>query len=193
MDGRLYVRDNLLRALVKKWFAFQHVLQSGNLEGAQRERDQLVALVREYEFSVERGSEVATKMDKQLSNLAAATAEAREELKRAKERTAQLKAGYKQAKQARSNHEEYEKLAELISRYPSQEETVATVNQLKKQIEELEQEKREMESRLAVKNNQFQLLLHAIRSLQSTHSAQPAAVVATAATTNEDDVEEGQL
>jgi chromosome segregation ATPase len=200
MDGRLYVRDNLLRALVKKWFAFQYVLQSGTQEEAQREHEQLVALVREYEFSVERGSEVASKMEKQLAGLAAATQEGREELERAKRRTAELKAGFKQAEQARSNHEEYEKLAELISRYPSREETVTIVNGLKHEIEALDEEKRELENRLAAKNGQFQLLLHAIRSLQaapvhsqSQQQAGSAVAVAQASSGKEDQMEEGEL
>ena len=79
---------------------------------------------------------------------------------------------YKKAKIAKNNHDEYEKLAELISKYPSQEETERTVNQLKEEIRVLEQQNSEMEDKLNVKNGQLQLLLFAIQNLKSKDVAQ---------------------
>ncbi len=80
------------------------------------------------------------------------------------------------------------------------------VNGLKHEIEVLEGEKRDLENRLAMKNGQFQLLLHAIRSLQAAplqsqpqqqqqQQQQQAAVAAAAAApgAKEDQMEEGEL
>ena len=86
--------------------------------------------------------------------------------------TAELKEEYKKAKVARAHHEEYMKLAELISKYPSQEETEATVKALKTDIAALEEEKQQLQDKLSRKNGQFQLLLHAIQSLQTVHEAE---------------------
>jgi hypothetical protein len=169
MEQRLLVRDQLLRAVVKKWFSFQHALHSGSVDEAHVEHAQLLAALNEYEYSAGRAVEVAGKLADQMMSSERVLGEKQEELKRARERSWELKQSYKQAKIARNNHDEYEKLAELVGRYPSREETMSTVTALTAEIEALEAEKKEMEGRLALKNGQFQLLLYAIRGLQANN------------------------
>jgi seryl-tRNA synthetase len=168
MESRLLVRDQLLRGVVKRWFAFESALQSGTGEEAQREHALLVTALHEYEFALGRAAEVQQRAQQQLQVGEQNSEETRVKLERARQTSAKLRQTYKQAKLARSNHEEYEKLAELVGRYPSREETMATVTALKAEIEALEAEKKDTENKLALKNGQFQLLLHAIRGLQAS-------------------------
>lgn len=103
---------------------------------------------------------------------------------------------YRQAKVARANYEEYEKLAALISKYPSRVETEGntrprgrsfpsfkpfflpqeTVAELERDIEALERTKKDLEAQISMRHGQFQHLLHALRSLSvvMAHEKKPA-------------------
>ena len=190
---RVMMRDQLLKVLVKKWFSFQHALQNLSKEEASEEYAGLIDMVNEYEFSLEHAQRVVKKHERQHSENKALAEQQREELEALKMTNSELKEAYVQAKVSRTHHEEYQKLAELISKYPSQEETVATVSSLKRDIEALEQEKQAMESRIAQKNGQFQLLLHSIQALQSAHQLRPMAETGGVEAMDIDEEEEGEV
>lgn len=83
----------------------------------------------------------------------------------ARQRTLEMKDAYREARVARSNYEEYEKLAALISKYPSREKTEEVVANLQRDIDALEAQNRDLERQFAVRTGQFQHLLYAIRAL----------------------------
>ena len=175
MESRLYVRDGLLRNVVRRWGVLQAAVEAGG-DGAAEE-ESLQAALGEYSFAVERAEAAERRRGREKRARGESEGEEGRE-KEAEEKMARARAAYRGAKAARANHEEYEKLAELISKYPSREETVATVVQLRSEIAALQEEKKAAEKRLAEKNAQFQLLLHAIRQLQTTgvvvaHQRQP--------------------
>ena len=135
MEARVLMRDQLLKAVVKKWFryalaspcstltltrmvrgSFQHALQNLSEDEASQEYDELMATLREYEFSLERAEEVVRKNEEQRKRSEEQAKQQAERLEALKARNAELKAAYKQAKITRTHYEEYTKLAELISK-----------------------------------------------------------------------------
>jgi hypothetical protein len=150
-------------------------------------------VVEEYQFTLERAEQVASKQKKEETENAAVLAQQSEELERLQEENEELKQSYKKAKIAKNNHDEYEKLAELISKYPSQEETEQTVANLKDEIDVLKLQNSDMEEKLNVKNGQLQLLLFAIQNLKSKSFKKPEKVVKNVPKAKEDEAEPMEL
>lgn len=129
--------------------------------------DRLLAQLAQCEFAVTK-SDFATKMMKQeLKNYETISDTIEGSIEVAKREIEASKEDLILAKKIRKNRMEYDALAKVINAQPDRKKTTEQLDNLTKELNELEEKKAQLQRKLDTRKNDFLVLMRSIKELQS--------------------------
>lgn len=120
------------------------------------------------EFTVSKSDFSSQMMKQELTNYASISKTIESGIELAKTQIEQSKKSLVLAKKIRQNRVEYDVLAKIITQQPDRKQTVKQLDLLKKDLNELKNNRRQMQSKLETKRKNFTVLMRSIKELQNT-------------------------
>lgn len=136
-------------------------------ENTQTVQDRMLAQLAQCEFAVTKSELCSSRMMKQeMKNYQLLSKTIEEGIELTKTQIEQSKENLVLAKKIRKNRMEYDVLAKVIQQQPDRKETSEKLNQLKKELDDLEGTRKHLDQRLEIRRKEFAVLMHAIQNLQ---------------------------
>lgn len=124
------------------------------------------------EFTVKKSEFTAKMMENELKNYAAISRTIDVGIEHAKVQIDQSKQNLILAKQIRKHRMEYDALAKVINQEPDRKETAIKLETLNRELEQLKENRCELEQRLESRRNEFTVLMRSIQELQCKYENQ---------------------
>lgn len=118
------------------------------------------------EFTVRKSAFSRKMMQNELTNYKDISKAIDGGIEQAKLQIAQSKENLVKAKKIRKNRMEYDVLAKVISQQPDRKETMAKLESLKKDLENLKNSRTKLDHKLEYRRNDFTVLMRSIQELQ---------------------------
>lgn len=129
--------------------------------------DRMLAQLSQCEFAITK-SDFASKMMKQeLKNYEVISQTIDSGIEHAKSQIEQSKENLVLAKKIRKHRMEYDVLAKIITQQPDRKKTTEKLEALKKDLSELENNRRQLQRKLEIRRNEFSVLMRSIKELQT--------------------------
>lgn len=119
------------------------------------------------EFAVTKSDYASRMMKQELRNYEAISQTIDSGIEHAKTQIEQSKENLVLAKKIRKNRMEYDVLAKVITQQPDRKKTTEKLDALKKELSELEHNRRQLQHKLEVRRNDFTVLMRSIKELQT--------------------------
>lgn len=119
------------------------------------------------EFAVTKSDYASRMMKQELRNYEAISQTIDTGIEHAKTQIEQSKENLVLAKKIRKNRMEYDVLAKVITQQPDRKKTTEKLDALKKELAELEHNRRQLQHKLEVRRNDFTVLMRSIKELQT--------------------------
>lgn len=129
--------------------------------------DRLVAQLAQCEFAILKSDLALKMMTQEQENYEKISDTIITGIEQAKIQIEQSKENLVLAKKIRKNRMEYDVLAKVINQQPDRQRTTAQLEALKKELDELEETRRQLQRKLEVRRNEFTVLMRSIKELQS--------------------------
>lgn len=129
--------------------------------------DKILSQMAQCEFAVTKSDFSSQMMKQELTNYASISKTIESGIELAKTQIEQSKKSLVLAKKIRKNRMEYDVLAKIITQQPDRKKTVMQLDLLKKDLNELKNNRRQMQNKLESKRKNFTVLMRAIKELQN--------------------------
>lgn len=129
-------------------------------------QDRLLAQLAQVEFAMKKSNLSSTMMKGELKNYEKISEQIGSGIELVKQQIDQNKENLVVAKKIRKNRMEYDALAKIITQQPDRQETVAKLNNLKDELNELETTTVSLEKKLEKRRKDFTVLMRAVMELQ---------------------------
>lgn len=128
--------------------------------------DRMLGQLAQCEFTVRKSAFSRKMMRDELSNYKDISKAIDGGIEQAKIQIAQSKDNLVVAKKIRKNRMEYDVLAKVISQQPDRKETMAKLETLKKDLDNLKNSRTKLDCKLEYRRNDFSVLMRSIQELQ---------------------------
>lgn len=166
IDGDGTGDDRRLNVLLKTFTKWANSSEIN--ENNQMSHDKILSQMAQCEFTVSKSDFSSQMMKQELTNYASISKTIESGIELAKSQIEQSKKSLVLAKKIRKNRIEYDVLAKIITQQPDRKQTVKQLDLLKKDLNELKNNRRQMQSKLETKRKNFTVLMRSIKELQNT-------------------------
>lgn len=128
--------------------------------------DRMLGQLAQCEFTVRKSAFSRKMMQDELANYKDISKAIDGGIEQAKIQIAQSKENLVVAKKIRKNRMEYDVLAKVISQQPDRKETLAKLESLKKDLDNLKSSRTKLDQKLEYRRNDFTVLMRSIQQLQ---------------------------
>uniref|UniRef100_A0A182NG06 Uncharacterized protein n=1 Tax=Anopheles dirus TaxID=7168 RepID=A0A182NG06_9DIPT len=128
--------------------------------------DRLLAQLAQCEFDMKKSDFYASVMQQELKNYATISDTIESGIETAKAQIVQSKQNLVLAKKIRKNRMEYDMLAKTINQQPDRKNTVQELETLKQNLDQLKENRADLERKLETKKKDFSVLMRSIAELQ---------------------------
>ncbi|XP_053669894.1 THO complex subunit 7 homolog [Anopheles nili] len=129
--------------------------------------DRLLAQLAQCEFDMKKSDFYASVMQQEVKNYATISDTIEAGIETAKTQIVQSKQNLVLAKKIRKNRMEYDVLAKIINQQPDRMNTVQELESLKQNLDQLKENKADLERKLEAKKKDFTVLMRSIVELQN--------------------------
>lgn len=127
----------------------------------------MLSQLAQCEFAVTKSNYASTMMKQELKNYEQISQTIDLGIEHAKSQIEQSKENLVLAKKIRKNRMEYDVLAKVINQQPDRKKTTEKLEALKKELNELDNNRRHLQRKLEIRRNEFSVLMRSIKELQS--------------------------
>uniref|UniRef100_A0A182QQF8 Uncharacterized protein n=1 Tax=Anopheles farauti TaxID=69004 RepID=A0A182QQF8_9DIPT len=135
-------------------------------DNSQPIHDRLLAQLAQCEFDMKKSDFYASVMQQELINYATISETIESGIETAKAQIVQSKQNLVLAKKIRKNRMEYDMLAKTINQQPDRKNTVQELETLKQNLDQLKENRADLERKLETKKKDFSVLMRSIAELQ---------------------------
>lgn len=129
--------------------------------------DRMLGQLAQCEFTVKKSDFTRKMMRHELKNYEAISNTIDSGIVHAKVQIAQSKENLVLAKKIRKNRMEYDVLANVITQQPDRKKTMVKLDALKRELDELKEQRRKLQQKLEIRRNDFTVLMRSIHELQT--------------------------
>lgn len=134
---------------------------------SQAAYDRMLCQLSQCEFTVKKSEFAAKMMENELQNYQAISKTIDSGIEHAKVQIDQSKQNLVLAKKIRKNRMEYDALAKIIGDQPDRKDTTTKLDVLNKELDELKDNRMQLQGRLEMRRNDFTVLMRSIHELQA--------------------------
>lgn len=127
----------------------------------------MLAQLSQCEFTITKSSYTACMMKQELKNYETISNAIEDGIEHAKVQIDLNKKNLILAKNIRKNRMQYDVLAKIINQQPDRKKTTETLETLNKELNELEENRRQLQRKLEIRRNEFSVLMRSIKELQT--------------------------
>uniref|UniRef100_A0A336K0Z9 CSON009943 protein n=1 Tax=Culicoides sonorensis TaxID=179676 RepID=A0A336K0Z9_CULSO len=156
--------DRRLNVLMKSFIRWCNTTDTP--ENTEVMHDRMLAQIAQCEFVMKKSHFSSQIMTHELKNYEKISETIASGIENVKEQIDQNKENLLIAKQIRRNRMEYDSLAKIINQQPDRQNTIAKLNALKEELEQLEGKSANLEKKLEKRQKDFTVLMRAVVELQ---------------------------
>jgi THO complex subunit 7 len=128
-------------------------------------KDRMLVQLAQCEFAMQKSDFAGKMMNQELKNYETISKTIEAGIEKAKSQIENQKQNLIVAKKIRKNRMEYDVLAKVINQQPDRKDTVAQLDELKRELKELEDRNVHLQRKLGVKQKEFTVLMRSIAEL----------------------------
>uniref|UniRef100_A0A1B6FLV3 THO complex subunit 7 homolog n=1 Tax=Cuerna arida TaxID=1464854 RepID=A0A1B6FLV3_9HEMI len=165
IDGDGTGDDRRLNMLLKTFIKWSNTNDSPSDSVVMQER--MFSQLTQCEYAFTKSRMVAKMSSAELQNYENLSKQISLEIEKSKQDIEGTKEEFQHAKTIRKNRVEYGVLANIINEQPDRKQTDEKLTQLKKELQSLEEQSNQLDSKLELRRKQFHVLIASIHQLQA--------------------------
>ncbi|XP_031626809.1 THO complex subunit 7 homolog [Contarinia nasturtii] len=187
IDGDGTGDDRRLNVLLKSFIKWSNTKDTA--ENTQAAYDRMLGQLAQCEFTVRKSAFCRKMMQDELDNYKDISKAIDGGIEQAKVQITQSKENLVIAKKIRKNRMEYDVLAKVISQQPDRKETMAKLESLKKDLDNLKDSRTKLDQKLENRRNDFTVLMRSIQELQKKLDGEDVTEIDEESGDSKDDIE----